>query len=174
MANYPKDGKGLINLFELKADIEDQYQKDTNKDNTYYYTVFVDEYFYENNPLETSSNNNWGNENWEEFVNKDDRYALLIFSPQKSPDGESSYASAKYMITQKSIQTYYSTEKFNSDKTALGMEHIDETGVPNGWESGSYGSSQENGYKNTYPVVNNTNISSYGTETLSMVRIHLQ
>ncbi|UVV60655.1 hypothetical protein NXY28_11305 [Bacteroides thetaiotaomicron] len=167
MANYPKDGKGLINLFELKADIEDQYQKDTNKDNTYYYTVFVDEYFYENNPLETSSNNNWGNENWEEFVNKDDRYALLIFSPQKSPDGESSYASAKYMITQKSIQTYYSTEKFNSDKTALGMEHIDETGVPNGWESGSYGSSQENGYKNTYPVVNNTNISSYGTETLS-------
>ena len=47
------------------------------------------------------------------------------------------------------------------------MEHIDETGVPNGWESGSYGSSQENGYKNTYPVVNNTNISSYGTETLS-------
>lgn len=71
------------------------------------------------------------------------------------------------MITQKSIQTYYSTEKFNSDKTALGMEHIDETGVPNGWESGSYGSSQENGYKNTYPVVNNTNISSYGTETLS-------
>ncbi len=55
-----KDGKGLINLFELKADIEDQYQKDTNKDNTYYYTVFVDEYFYENNPLETSSNNNWG------------------------------------------------------------------------------------------------------------------
>ena len=167
LANYPKDGKGLINLFELKADIEDQYQKDTNKDNTYYYTVFVDEYFYENNPLETSSNNNWGNENWEEFVNKDDRYALLIFSPQKSPDGESSYASAKYMITQKSIQTYYSTEKFNSDKTALGMEHIDETGVPNGWESGSYGSSQENGYKNTYPVVNNTNISSYGTETLS-------
>ncbi len=61
LANYPKDGKGLINLFELKkADIEDQYQKDTNKDNTYYYTVFVDEYFYENNPLETSSNNNWG------------------------------------------------------------------------------------------------------------------
>ena len=165
LANYPKDGKGLINLFGLKADIEKQHNNNWNKDDTYYYTVFVNEYFYETNPLDTSSANSWGNENWEKFVNKDDRYALLIFSPQKSPDGESSYASAKYMITQKSIQTYYSTEKFNSDKTALGMEHIDETGVPNGWMNGSYGSSQENGYLNTYPVVYNTNISSYGKET---------
>lgn len=145
--------------------MEKQHNNNWNKDDTYYYTVFVNEYFYETNPLDTSSANSWGNENWEKFVNKDDRYALLIFSPQKSPDGESSYASAKYMITQKSIQTYYSTEKFNSDKTALGMEHIDETGVPNGWMNGSYGSSQENGYLNTYPVVYNTNISSYGKET---------
>lgn len=167
LANYPKNGSGLINLFGLKADIEQQYQKDGNQNSIYYYTVFVDEYFYETNPLETSSKDtSWGDKNWDKFVNKDDRYALLIFNPQKSPDGESSYASAKYMITQRSIQTYYSTDKFNSNKTALGMEHIDETGVPGGWESsGSYGSSQENGYANTYPKVYNTNISNYGNET---------
>ena len=46
---------------------------------------------------------------------------LLIFSPQKSPDGESSYASAKYMITQNLSKPITAQKKFNSDKTALGM-----------------------------------------------------
>lgn len=168
LANYPKNGEKLIDLFGLKADIEKQYNSDRNKNTTYYYTVFVDEYFYETNPLETSSDTNWGDKNWEQFVNKDDRYALLIFNPRKSPDGESSYASAKYMITQKSIQTYYSTEKFNSNKTALGIEHLDETGVPAGWNKGSYGPNQDNGYLNTYFAVYDSSINGYegyGNET---------
>lgn len=194
LEEYPKNGSGLIYLFGLENSIKQQFDNNKKKNNwndaqvevhkkdIYYYTVFIDEYYYEQHPCGTE---NWGNRaHWEEFANKENRYALLIFEPQKSADEESSYASAKYMITQKSIQTYYSTTGLNSDKIALGMEHVDETGVPSKWYkdddwvySGSnyirniiigdnYGSNQKNGYENTYTQWNNAKLSTYGDVTI--------
>lgn len=194
LEEYPKNGSGLIYLFGLENSIKQQFDNNKKKNNwndaqvevhkkdIYYYTVFIDEYYYEQHPCGTE---NWGNRaHWEEFANKENRYALLIFEPQKSADEESSYASAKYMITQKSIQTYYSTTGLNSDKIALGMEHVDETGVPSKWYkdddwvySGSnyirniiigdnYGSNQKNGYENTHTQWNNAKLSTYGDVTI--------
>ena len=176
LEEYPKNGSGLIDLFGLENSIKQQFDNNKKKNNwndaqveahkkdIYYYTVFIDEYYYEQHPCGTE---NWGNRaHWEEFANKENRYALLIFEPLKSADEESSYASAKYMITQKSIQTYYSTTGLNSDKIALGMEHVDETGVTSGWNSNYYGSSQKNGYQNTYYFWESAQISSYGDVTI--------
>lgn len=194
LEKYPNNGSGLIDLFGLENSIKQQFnnnkkkndwndaQVEAHKKDIYYYTVFIDEYYYEQHPC---GSENWGNRaHWEEFANKENRYALLIFEPLKSADEESSYASAKYMITQKSIQTYYSTTSLNSDKIALGMEHVDETGVPSKWYedynwvySGSnytrniiigdnYGSNQKNGYENTYTQWNNAKLSTYGDVTI--------
>lgn len=118
----------LVDLFGLADDVIKRYNEDQsadkNEDKTYYYTVFIDEYYYTEAPKGT----NWGNEPktyWRHFANADNRYIMLVYAPKYSLDGNSSYAKARYMITQRSIQTYYSTES----ALALGMEHINETGL---------------------------------------------
>lgn len=131
------NGKGMIDLFGLTDDINKRYKEDQSDDKSksklYYYTVFVDEYYYTKPP----KGQNWGSNSatyWHHFANAENRYAMLVYAPRYSEDGNSSYASARYMITQRSIETYYSTEA----NTALGMEHINETGAAT-WEWLNYG-----------------------------------
>lgn len=142
LALYPANGEGLIDLFGLSEHIQSQNGAD---DKTFYYTVFVDEYYYNKPP----KGQNWNKPYWQYFVNKENRYAILLFAPLYSADKESSYADAQYLITQRSIQTYYSTTNFNKDQTALGLEHVNETGVPpNNAPTGSFNTS--NGFYNMY------------------------
>ena len=148
LAEYPKNGNNLIDLFGLSDDILSQSGNDTKKFN---YTVFIDEYYYNTPP----AGQNWSAPYWKNFVNKENRYAILLFSPEYSKDGDSSYADAQYLITQRSIQTYYSTEKFNSDQTALGMEHVNETGAPSTAGPGISNLSNSNGYYNSYQSIKN-------------------
>lgn len=154
LEKYPVNGNELIDLFGLKADIESWHK--TSNDKTFYYTVFIDEYYYEKHPCGTET---WERAQWEQFVNKENRYALLLFSPKESHDKESSYAGAKYMITQKSIQTYYS-----KSETALGMEHVNETGKPT-YKGGSMGNNATYGYANIYEKWNKANLSTYANVT---------
>lgn len=140
---YPEYGNDLIDLFGLAKDIQTRYESSYGYEKTFYYTVFIDEYYYEQHPCGTET---WTRAKWEEFTNTDNRYALLLFKPKYSTDQESSYAGAKFMITQKSIQTYYS-----NSETALGMEHENETGKPECY-SGNYGSSATYGYANIYDL----------------------
>lgn len=111
----------VIDLFNLKQDMDKRGATSTSK-TKYYYTVFIDEYFYDNAP----GNNTWDSPYWKHFVNKENREALILLTPKTSTDGNSSYADAEYLITQKSIQTYYSTTDFNETRTALGIEHVNE------------------------------------------------
>lgn len=79
-----------------------------------WYTVFLDEYSYDN-------------EDWQTFVNKEERTVLfLIQGYAVSKDKESKYSVGKYYIRQKSIQTYYNTAA-EVNTTALGVEHINES-----------------------------------------------
>lgn len=159
LATYPTNGNGLIDLFGLASDITSQYGKDNT---TFYYTVFVDEYYYDQVP----AGENWTQPYWKYFVNKENRYVILLFTPEYSLDKESSYADAQYLITQRSIQTYYSATHFNSDQTALGLEHVNETGIPANEGPGISGLSNSNGYYNTYKYINRT-ISSQPSVDLS-------
>ncbi len=71
-----------------------------NQDNgeTVYVTCFIDENYYDN-------------KNWADFVNKtDDRVMYCANTFDTSEDGKSSYAEAKYVISQKSIWTFYSSD----------------------------------------------------------------
>lgn len=156
--NSPKalvkyDRTQLIDLFGLAKDVMDRYENDKNryksKDDLYYYTVFVDEYYYTKAPKGAD----WGTEPttyWHHFANQDNRYAMLVYAPTYSKDGESSYAEAQYMVSQRSIQTYYSKES----ATALGMEHINETKYGDWVNSGSTLDSH-NGLWNTWKYFEN-------------------
>ena len=154
----------VLDLFGLTNDVIQRYDDDTDisktKDKLYYYTVFVDEYYY----TEAPKGQNWGSDAttyWRHFANADNRYAMLVYAPTHSADGNSSYAKARYMLTQRSIQTYYSTES----ATALGMEHINETGAADEWGTpGVSDLSSANGLWNTWEYLKkNTSWDSHVT-----------
>ncbi len=88
-----------------------------------WYTVFINENVYEGDAHPLSD--------WVNYVNKDMRTVLfLVEDIAVSPDTESRYSQGKYLIRQRSIQTYYSTDLANygtSEPTALGVEHINES-----------------------------------------------
>lgn len=96
-----------------------------------WYTVFVDEYVYEydykaNNPSLTDDTVMDVREAWRNFVNKDPRYVWLALSKfDSSTDGESFYANSAYIISQESIQTYYTGTGNNGQ--ALGIEATNES-----------------------------------------------
>ena len=133
-----------FNLYQLVDDMKDRGKPNDGK--TYYYTIFINEYYYTEAPAKA----NWPDKNhlWRYFVNQDDRKLMLFLSPKNSADKESSYSKASHMFSGRSIQTYYSTEVLNNNGNALGMEHVNETGAPD-WGNGN-SSDRGNGFLNTY------------------------
>lgn len=104
LAAYPgTTSTALLDLYQLGSALK-------TGTGTKWYTVFVDE-------------NVYSSKSWTDYVNKDPRLLMLHVTPHVSPDKESEYYELGYLISQKSIQTYYNT----SAPAALGIEHIDET-----------------------------------------------
>ena len=57
-----------------------------NKDQLYYYTVFIDEYYYKEAPKGVA----WKGDPktyWRYFANADNRYVMLVYAPKYSLDG---------------------------------------------------------------------------------------
>ena len=110
-------------------DDDAEFQKEFNKER--WYTVFVDEYVYEYAyaPGELSLTNKNVMEvkkAWDNFVNRDPRYVWLALSEfNSSSDDESFYANSAHIISQESIQTYYTGT--GNDGQALGIEATNES-----------------------------------------------
>lgn len=103
----------------------DDKDGDVNDEVERWYTVFIDENVYHKDGQEAG---NESGEKWWKYVNKDPRTIYLsVQHSNVSEDQDSRYGSAKYMIRQKSIQTYYATTGNNISSTAIGVEHINET-----------------------------------------------
>lgn len=158
-ASYPNDDSknNRLNIFELRNDVMQRGKNSQNS--TYYYTVFVDEYYYRSVPC---NGLNWGSDPktyWTKFVNQDDRYIMLLYTPQESKDKDSSYGEAQYFIRQKSIQTYYSTTNLTSQKAALGIEHTNESPDLNSGSPVTHDT--YNGYYNTYKYVGEKDWKNY-------------
>lgn len=103
---------------------------DDMKSSSGWYTVFVNEYTYEDSSNESSTS---GNPNWMGYVNQNPRRAYIRVTKSSSSDGNSVYARSKYGLSQNSIQTYYSLltpTPVNGDiprGTAIGMERVNES-----------------------------------------------
>lgn len=118
LAAYPGIGSPL--LYKLN-DIRNNYKEDGTGLTAGWYTVFVNEYTYED---ESDGNRGKEGTNWQSYVNKPNRMAYLNVAQQVSDDGLSSYYRSKYAVSQRSIQTYYNASEAT---TALGVEHENET-----------------------------------------------
>lgn len=97
----------------------DQMAKLTEKSKSGWYTVFINEYIYENDGTGIST------PSWKSYVNLPDRMVWLKVQEERSADGESVIFGSKYAIRQHSIQTYYGVGS-NDPTSAMGIEHLNE------------------------------------------------
>lgn len=98
------------------------FRKDNKGVYCLYVTVFVDEYYYEADPLNSQ---NKPQDLWKMFVNKPNRLMHIMCDRQVSNDGESSLSGSAITIRQRSIQTPYNIENPNL-LNAWGCELEDE------------------------------------------------
>lgn len=127
----------------------------------HYYTVFIDEYVYDKD----ENGNLLPLSKWHYFVNKPARRVWLLNEEnrQVSSDGNSSYIRAKYIVTQRSIQTYYNTdESAPVSSSAIGVEHDNETLGYNMRWTVSTAVGGANGRYNMYQRVRSSGASSWG------------
>lgn len=106
-------------------------------------TVFVDEYYYDENPITQEKRSDL----WKWFVNQDDRKLHILCNSEKSKDMESSSTGSVVTIQQSSIQCVYNTDPSYTDlKTAWGVENADEDA--GNLEKGKYWSVQTDDNRN--------------------------
>ncbi len=83
-------------------------------------TAFVNEYYYDEHPTESTEIS------WKDFVNKPNRLMHILCSTKTSNDGASSVTGSIITIRQRSIQTPYNINK-SELQSAFGCEMADET-----------------------------------------------
>ena len=133
---YPLNGIGLKNIKEV---IDDLYTRaSSKKTGKVVYTVFIDEFYYDKHP-ETGQQ-----VSWKEFVNHSNREMHILCNTEYSPDRASSLTTSSFMISQRSIKTFYNTAKVS---TAWGMETETEGFRRVSAAKGTKGSASD-GYKN--------------------------
>ena len=106
----------------------EKYPHDSDKDHNEkditqrWYTVFVNEYIYEQSTNEEANN-------WRNYVNLSPRMCWINTLFRSSIDDESTYIRSKYVVRQASIQSFYAIPEGHSgdDINAIGMEHTNET-----------------------------------------------
>lgn len=100
-------------------------QDGRNSDYYACFTVFVNEYFYTED-LEDNK------VSWEKFARAEPRTLLIASNWKPSPDGNTTYATARTYISQVSILTFYNTNAAQ-ETNALGIESYNEYGVITGF-----------------------------------------
>lgn len=88
------------------------------------FTIFVDEYYYDFNPVTNAQLN------WKDFCNKDRRKLFFFMDVDEiSADQQSWYTNSHLVVMQSSIQTHYATDNYGGQviaNVAYGIERMDE------------------------------------------------
>ncbi len=159
----------LIELLKRMQSNEYHDNWDTNKE--FYITCFVNEYYYTNDEEELEALTEGADANladdikkqyqtpitiendvpaWKYAVNQPNRTLMLLTNVKTSNDGESSIIDAAYVISQRSIQTFYNTDPSLTGLTsALGIETINETGYLEMGDPQTYPTNLRDGLSNT-------------------------
>lgn len=121
-SNYQMyDPDKVINIEQLLQELKTDDIYDSKGDVVY--TMFVDEFYYDRNPMTGNTDNLL----WKKFVNQPNREMHILCNTEYSQDRESSLTTSSIMISQRSIKTFYN-ENASGLKTAWGIETINETG----------------------------------------------
>lgn len=167
LSSYPGDGDNrlidpynlCVKLGNLVAKLLNNEDISTNdqgitvsSDNKVYFTAFVNEYYYDTDPLSGKS------VNWATFTRQNDRTMTIASDMNISPDGHSIYAKARTSISQRSIQTFYNASVAGT-VNAIGLETYCENSSfsdydQNPWNRWSgKGTSDVNGRKNMIDLI---------------------
>lgn len=117
------------------------------KSTTGWYTVFVNEYTYEDTDGKETGTN------WQRYVNQPSRRFYIRVTREVSNDGNSLYARSKYAGIQRSIQTYYSNREIPGGGV-LGVEHENEAFGLNVSRTYTYANNEVNGRYNVWMWLN--------------------
>lgn len=117
---------------------------DGHDDDPITFTVFVSEYYYYND-FNLHHDTDLGEENWQAFTNTINRQYTLLSDVQISNDQHSTHVSGKYVIKQRSIQTYYGMDS----EEGLGIEHVNEHYHKNMFASNPSTKRNNNGWFNS-------------------------
>ncbi len=122
--SYIKEQVELYSTFlELGGENTSDFDSDNPSEAKICVTVFVDEFYYDVNPITGMSSPTL----WKRFVNQPDRSLHILSNSKHSADLESSATGSVITIRQKSIQCIYNTdESYTALQTAWGVEHVDE------------------------------------------------
>ncbi len=105
------------------SDFDSHKDDNGNSDPRISVTVFVDEYYYEKDPLHDVDNPTL----WKKFVDADDRKLHILCNSNLSKDLESRSTGSVITIQQHSIQCIFNTDESNTElTTAWGVENEDE------------------------------------------------
>ena len=113
------------------------------------FTAFVDEYYYQKNPLTGDF------VGWDSYTRQNDRSMLIASNIDISDDGNSTYATTRTAFIQRAIETYYN-ESVAEYTNAMGVETYCENYAMGGL--GQYnsfaGNSSSNGRENMIGLIN--------------------
>lgn len=122
-ASFPKENEKRIDIRTLIQKLKDEKNNPVNETSLYdtegnaVFTIFIDEYYYDTDPTNPSTTPHWS-----KFVNKDNREMHILCDTEFSLDGESSLTTSNFLISQKSIKTFYNS----SSPTGWGVESVNE------------------------------------------------
>lgn len=128
---YPSDKSKLLSVIEvlnmMKAEVllwRAGQESLFDENGEMKFTVFVDEFYYENNPM----NPNDPDVLWKKFVNQPNRLMHILCKNNRSADDDSSVTGSILTIRQRSIQTPYNISQHRTDlNEGWGCETDDET-----------------------------------------------
>lgn len=125
---------------------------DEQSDKVVYVTCFVDENYY-------------ADKNWTEYVNKSEPRRMYFANELfVSEDGQSSFAKAKYVVSQKSIWTFY---KLDPTLKPFGLESVSEEKAQGVDVVGGTNSNPKDWDGRTSAISNNRNKGFYANSTKS-------
>lgn len=137
----PSSGESRPELLDINQLIEYLFDQKVRKENsepndflsnTIKVTIFIDEYYYEKNPLDPDAEAD--PDLWRQFVNAAPREMHILSDARKSRDKKSDVILSSHSIIQQSIQSIYNTYSPGL-RSLWGTEHKDEIKekVPEGW-----------------------------------------
>ncbi|RKU67961.1 DUF4906 domain-containing protein [Parabacteroides sp. AF17-3] len=121
---FPSDNSKRLDIKTLIQKLKDDKNKDVDENSIYdsdgnaVFTVFVDEYYYDADPTGKTT----GSPHWSKFVNKENREMHILCDTEYSKDEESSLTKSNFLISQKSIKTFYN----DNASTGWGVESVNE------------------------------------------------
>ncbi|WP_293670589.1 fimbrial protein [uncultured Parabacteroides sp.] len=134
--------KDLIKLLQTHKDEEPSATSIYDSEGNAAFTVFIDEFYYEDDAS-----------NWKKFVNVPNREMHILCDTRYSQDQESSLTTSNFLISQKSIKTFYDLENVT---TAWGVETVREGDMLAKGTIDPSNSSKTNGRWNMYNYMNYT------------------